>query len=55
MYNDNVTNVTIVKELQSYVTKFYQKYRERVEIENAEASLLQSKRHAMKEHVEKEK
>lgn len=55
MYKGNVTDVPITKELQSHVTKSYQKYRERVEIENAEARLLQSKRQAMREQVEKEK
>ena len=55
MYKGNVTDVPITKELQSYVTKSYQKYREIIEIENTEATLLESKRRAIKEQVEKVK
>ena len=50
-----VTAVPITKELQSHVTKSYQKYRERVEIEKDEARVLECKRKAMREQVEKEK
>ena len=51
MYKGNVTDVPITKELKSYVTKSYQKYMERIEIENAEAIFLESKRRGIKEQV----